>query len=126
MMDLEFAHMEYLSDSLHICFLSSETRAIADIVQSILQCALDLRSCLVGSTSEAGVKEGFPSIVSRINISQVVTVKETFDKNIKELFLCYLKSPRNREFGLAQFWEYLDYNEHYSEVIGKEMSHYVS
>lgn len=54
---------------------------------------------------------------------QVLTIRGTFDKNIKELYLCYLKSPRHMEFGLSGFWDYLNYNEYYSEVIGKEMGY---
>ncbi|KAM7528373.1 hypothetical protein LguiB_031783 [Lonicera macranthoides] len=124
MMDLESVHMAYLTDSLHVCFLSDETRLIASIVQSILQCALDFRSCLIGSIWEAGLYTGgLQSKLSRINISQVLTIRGTFDKNIKELYLCYLKSPRHMEFGLSGFWDYLNYNEYYSEVIGKEMGY---
>ncbi|KAK4407532.1 Gamma-tubulin complex component 2 [Sesamum angolense] len=49
MLDLESVHMAYLTESLHICFLSNETRPIAGIIQNILQCAMDFRSCLTGS-----------------------------------------------------------------------------
>lgn len=124
MVDLEFAHMSYLTDSLHICFLSNETQGIASIIQNILQCALDFRSCLIGSTWETGLDEGDSSSkVSRINISQVLTVKGIFHKNLKELYLCYLKSPRHGEFSLSRFWDYVNYNDYYTEVIGKEMGH---
>ncbi|KAM3398721.1 putative protein isoform X1 [Capsicum galapagoense] len=107
MMDLHSAHMAYLNDSLHICFLSEETQHIASIIRSILQSAVDFRSCLKG------------------DISQVLHMRKSFAKNIKELYLCYLKSPKHGEFGLSSFWERLNYNGHYSEVIGKQMGHQV-
>ncbi|XP_049353927.1 uncharacterized protein LOC125818481 [Solanum verrucosum] len=107
MMDLHSAHMAYLNDSLHLCFLSEETQHIASIIRSILQSAVDFRSCLKG------------------DISQVLNMRKSFSKNIKELYLCYLKSPKHGEFGLSSFWERLNYNDHYSEVIGKQMGHQV-
>ncbi|XP_055833261.1 uncharacterized protein LOC129902197 [Solanum dulcamara] len=107
MMDLHSAHMAYLNDSLRICFLSEETQHIASIIRSILQSAVDFRSCLKG------------------DIYQVLNMRKSFSKNIKELYLCYLKSPKHGEFGLSSFWERLNYNDHYSEVIGKQMGHQV-
>lgn len=107
MMDLHSAHMAYLNDSLHICFLSEETQHIASIIRSILQSAVDFRSRLKG------------------DISQVLHMRKSFSKNIKELYLCYLKSPKHGEFGLSSFWEHLNYNDHYSDVIGKQMGHQV-
>lgn len=107
MMDLHSTHMAYLNDSLHICFLSEETQHIASIIRSILQSAVDFRSCLKG------------------DISQVLSMRESFSKNIKELYLCYLKSPKHGEFGLSSFWERLNYNDHYSQVISKQMGHQV-
>ncbi|KAI7743416.1 hypothetical protein M8C21_011267, partial [Ambrosia artemisiifolia] len=108
--DLDIVHMDYLRDSQSICFLSNDMKQIADIIQSILQCALDFRS------------------VTRLNgglldISQVLTIKQTFDQNMKQLYACYLNSPKNVEFSLPRFWEYLDYNHHYSDVINEEMGH---
>lgn len=50
---------------------------------------------------------------------QVLAVKATFEENLKELYLCYLKSPKNREFGLFRFWEYLNYNDYFSNIINK-------
>lgn len=50
-------------------------------------------------------------------------MKQTFDKNMKELHLCYLKSPKHGKFGLSHFWEYLNYNKYYSDV-GNEMAYY--
>ncbi|KAL0389244.1 UNVERIFIED_CONTAM: Gamma-tubulin complex component 2 [Sesamum calycinum] len=71
MLDLESVHMAYLTESLHICFLSNETRPIAGIIQNILQCAMDFRSCLTGSILGAGSSdETLTSIFSQIDISQ--------------------------------------------------------
>nr|XP_011463187.1 PREDICTED: gamma-tubulin complex component 6 isoform X2 [Fragaria vesca subsp. vesca] len=117
MMDLQSVHMAYLSDSLHICFLSDETKPIACIIESILQCALDFRSCLTGGVWNAGTGQGnLVATLSGINISQVIAIKRTFDKNMKELHSCYLKSPKHGEFGLSHFWEYLNYNRYYSDA----------
>ncbi|CAK9149457.1 unnamed protein product [Ilex paraguariensis] len=95
-------------------------RSVASIIGNILQCALDFKSCLIGGTWEAGHKGRLLSKLSLINIPQVLATKGTFDKNLKELYLCYLKSPRHVKLGLSHFWDYLNYNEYYSEIIGKE------
>ncbi|KAI3804386.1 hypothetical protein L1987_25880 [Smallanthus sonchifolius] len=108
--DLDFVHMDYLNDSRCICFLSNDMKQIADIIQSILQCALDFRSV-------AGLKGDL------LDVSQVLTIKKTFDQNIRQLYACYLNSPKNVEFSLPRFWEYLDYNHHYADVINDEMGH---
>ncbi|XP_021658753.2 uncharacterized protein LOC110648730 isoform X2 [Hevea brasiliensis] len=116
MMDLELVHMEYLTDSLNICFLSDETRSVASIIESILQCALDLRSCLTTSIWDVGLyQEDSLGKLSRINMSQVLSIKQKFNKNLKELHLCYLKSPRHGKFGLSCFWGYLNYNQYYTD-----------
>ncbi|KAK3031800.1 hypothetical protein RJ639_036952 [Escallonia herrerae] len=108
MMDLESVHVTYLADSLHM-------QPVARIIQSILQCALDFRSCLIGSTWEAGLEEGgLFSKLARINRTQVITIRETFDKSLKDLHRCYLKTPRHGEFGLSPFWDFLNFNEYYS------------
>lgn len=124
MLDLEGVHMAYLIDSLNICFLSDETRPVASIIQNILQCALDFRSCLGGGIWDVGMDQGNSlGKFSRINISQVLAIKRTLDKNLKELHVCYLKSPKHGEFGLSRFWAHLNYNEYYSDV-GNEMGYY--
>ncbi|GMP91833.1 hypothetical protein CsSME_00042339 [Camellia sinensis var. sinensis] len=123
MMDLKSVHMAYLTDSLHICFLSDELQSIASIIENILQCALEFRACLRGSMYDAGLDGNFSDKLSRINISQVLAIKRTFDKNLKELHLCYLKTPKHREFALSHFWSYLNFNEYYSDV-SNETSHY--
>ncbi|KAK1354061.1 hypothetical protein POM88_047317 [Heracleum sosnowskyi] len=119
MMDFESAHMSYLNDSLTICFLSDETTGIASIIQNILQCALDFRSCLTGSTWQTGVEIGDSSSnFSQTNISQVHNIRRVFYNNLKELYICYLKSPKHGEFSLSRFWDCLNYNDYYAEVIG--------
>ncbi|KAH9699203.1 Spc97 / Spc98 family of spindle pole body (SBP) component [Citrus sinensis] len=117
MMDLESVHMAYLSDALDICFLSDETRVVASIIEGILQCALDFQSCLTRGIWDAELDQGdFLGKLSRINVSQVLAIKQKFDKNLKELHLCYLKSPKHGEFGLSRFWRYLNYNEFFSDI----------
>lgn len=117
MLDLESVHMAYLMDSLHICFLSDETRTVASIIENILQCALDFRSCLNGGIWDVKMDRGdLLGKCSRINISKVLSIKQMFNKNLSELHLCYLKSPKHGEFGLSRFWAYLNFNEYYSNV----------
>ncbi|KAK7405823.1 hypothetical protein VNO78_07433 [Psophocarpus tetragonolobus] len=117
MMDLESVHMEYLADSLCICFLSDETKAIGSIIESILQCALDFRSCItVGAWDSGSDPEDLLGRLSRINISQVLSIKQKFDRSLKELHICHLKGPKHGIFGLSRFWDYLNYNEYYSNV----------
>ncbi|XP_061354421.1 uncharacterized protein LOC133299039 isoform X2 [Gastrolobium bilobum] len=117
MMDLESVHMEYLADSLCICFLSDETKAVGSIIESILQCALDFRSCLtVGAWDTGSDQEKLLGKLSTINISQVLSIKQKFDRSLKELHICYIKEPKHWNFGLSRFWEYLNYNEYYSHV----------
>ncbi|KAJ7960372.1 Gamma-tubulin complex component [Quillaja saponaria] len=128
MMDFESVHMEYLTDSLHICFLSDETRTVASIIESILQFALDFRSCLTAGVWDVEVnQQNLLSKLSRINISQVLSIKQKFDKNLNELHLCYLKTPKHGEFGLSCFWDYLNYNKFYSDASNEmEVSWFLS
>lgn len=56
-------------------------------------------------------------------ILQVLVIKKRFDRNMKELHLCHLKSPKVGDFGLSRLWECLNYNYHYSNT-GNEMSYY--
>ncbi|KAK9755780.1 hypothetical protein RND81_01G050100 [Saponaria officinalis] len=126
MMDLESVHKAYLMDSSRICFLSDEMRPISNNLQSILQCALDFRSCLVNGVRDVGTANDILlGDIAQINISQVFLIKEKFDKNIKELHLCYLKSPKHAEVGLGPFWSCLNYNNFYSNV-GFDMPHHSS
>ncbi|XP_065865805.1 uncharacterized protein [Euphorbia lathyris] len=117
MMDLESVHMEYLTDSLRICFLSDETRTIASIIERILQCALDFRSCLTSNSGDGVLNQGdLLGKLSRINMSQVFAIRQKFNKNLKELHLCYLRSPKHGEFGLSSFWGYLNYNQYFTDA----------
>ncbi|KAF7815439.1 Gamma-tubulin complex component 6 [Senna tora] len=76
MMDLESVHMEYLANSLRICFLSDETRTVGSIIESILQCALDFRLCLKAGAWDVEIdEENLSGISSRINISQMSPMK---------------------------------------------------
>ncbi|KAL5708845.1 hypothetical protein ACHQM5_019600 [Ranunculus cassubicifolius] len=125
MFDLESVHMAYLADSLHICFLSDETRQIAGIIDNILQCALDFRSCFTTGSWDVGNGSSDSSkVLGRLNLYQVRNIKSTFEKNLKELYHCYLKSPKHGEFSLCRFWGYLNYNDYYSGVINNGPRHY--
>ncbi|KFK33855.1 hypothetical protein AALP_AA5G068900 [Arabis alpina] len=118
MMDLESVHMAYLSKALRICFLSEETRVISNIIENILQCALDFRSCLPrGPQSTGGVPNDSCTKTLGINTSQVMMVKQKFDKELKELHLCHLKSPKHGRFGLSRFWDCLNFNLYYSDIL---------
>ncbi|KAI3988516.1 hypothetical protein MKX01_026330 [Papaver californicum] len=119
MLDIEFVHIQYLADSLHICFLSNETRPVAAIIENILQSALDFRSCfLPGGDESVSDQRDSSRILDRLNFSQVLSIKGTFEKNLKELYICYLKSPKHEKYGLCHFWRYLNYNDYYLNVIG--------
>ncbi|XP_047332272.1 uncharacterized protein LOC124935884 [Impatiens glandulifera] len=118
MMDLETLHMEYLANSMHVCFLSDELQSVGAIIRNILQCAVDFKSCsTVGVADAAGVDRDLFGKHSCINISQVLAIKQTFDKNLKELYLCHLKSSKHTEYrGVSRFWRYLNYNEFYTDT----------
>ncbi|CAL9247900.1 unnamed protein product [Arabidopsis halleri] len=118
MMDLESVHMAYLSEALRICFLSDETRVISNIIENILQCALDFRSCLPrGIQSTDRVPNDSQTKTLGINTSQVMMVKQNFDKELKELHKCHLRSPKHGKFGLSRFWDYLNFNLYYSDIL---------
>ncbi|GAB4859901.1 hypothetical protein Ancab_011382 [Ancistrocladus abbreviatus] len=122
MMDLESVHMAYLTDSLHICFLSDEAQSVSNIITNILQYALDFHSCLAKKVGNVKLdNRDLTSSLSQINISQVLSVKEKFDKSMKELHLCYLRSSKHVEFGLSRFWSYLNYEAYYSNATGDIM-----
>ncbi|XP_019054445.1 PREDICTED: uncharacterized protein LOC104604116 isoform X2 [Nelumbo nucifera] len=125
MLDLEVVHMTYLASSLNICFLSDETRPVASIIESILQCALDFRSCFIGNVRNVGLDQGdLAGLLAQINFTQVLAIKATFEKNLKDLYLCYLKSPKHGDFGLCRFWGYLNYNDYYSNIFGDGIIHF--
>ncbi|KAL1193583.1 Gamma-tubulin complex component 3 [Cardamine amara subsp. amara] len=118
MMDLESVHMAYLSEALRICFLSEETRIISNIIENILQCALDFRSCLPRGIHSTGLlpNESWTKALG-INTSQVMMVKQNFDKELKELHKCHMRSPKHGKFGLSRFWDCLNFNFYYSDIL---------
>ncbi|CAH2065522.1 unnamed protein product [Thlaspi arvense] len=118
MMDLESVHMAYLSEALRICFLSDETRVISNIIENILQCAIDFGSCLPRGTQSTGrVPNDSWTKTLGINTSQVMMVKQKFDKELKDLHLCHLRSPKHGRFGLSRFWDCLNFNLYYSDIL---------
>ncbi|XP_047969375.1 uncharacterized protein LOC125213064 [Salvia hispanica] len=122
MLDLESVHMGYLTESMHICFLSNETQSIAGIIQNILQCAMDFRSCLAAiNVGAAADDEKFPNKFSQIDISQVQVIRRSFTKSLEDLYLIYLQSPKHGEFSISHFWDLLDSNEYYAGVMNKRM-----
>ncbi|KAK4762531.1 hypothetical protein SAY86_008299 [Trapa natans] len=106
MMDLESVHMEYLIDSLHICFLSEETQTIGSIIKNVLQCALDFRGCLIRRVQDADTRADLSN--------KVLILKKKFDGNMEELQRIYLKSPKHGKFGISHFWGFLNYNDYYT------------
>ncbi|KAL2945571.1 Gamma-tubulin complex component 6 [Bienertia sinuspersici] len=122
MMDLESVHMAYLKDSLRICFLSDETLSISQNIERILQCALDFRSCLVKGLGGSD-KQDLVEHMSQINVSQALSIKRKFDKNLKELHSSYLKSSKQGELGLPRLWTCLNYNDYYTDAFVNDMWH---
>ncbi|XP_051141817.1 uncharacterized protein LOC127258835 [Andrographis paniculata] len=121
MTDLESVHMTYLSESLLICFLSKETQPIAGIIRSILQCAIDFRSCLNGSMMGYGSSDANLTNRLHIDIAQVHSIRSAFAKNVEDLYLIYVQSPKHSEFSVSRFWDYLNYNEYYGGAMSKKM-----
>ncbi|WVZ86763.1 hypothetical protein U9M48_033497, partial [Paspalum notatum var. saurae] len=87
------------------CFLSDESKQVAMIIKSMLQLALDLRSCFQspGDTSDLSVDQ-LSNLHSLVNFSQVDAVGTKFDDNIKELYILHAKSSKYGELGLSRFW----------------------
>lgn len=124
-LDLELVHMSYLADALHICFLSAETKPVALIIQNILQCASDFRHCFTGGgLDDATNRADSLNLQSQINFSRVFAIKVTFEKNLKDLYLLYLKSPKHGELNFSRFWGYLNYNDYYANTFNKEMGYF--
>ncbi|KAI0501283.1 hypothetical protein KFK09_016227 [Dendrobium nobile] len=120
-LDLESVHMLYLADAVHICFLSDDAKEVATIIKNILQCALDFRLCFSGNRFSDLLHEKDESYLrSQIDFTQVSTVNTSFKKNLKELYLLYIKSPKHREFSLYRFWNHLNFNGYFSTIINKE------
>ncbi|CAH8357559.1 unnamed protein product [Eruca vesicaria subsp. sativa] len=121
MMDLESVHMAYLNEALRICFLSDETRVISNIIENILQCAVDFRCCLPrGVQSTARFPNDSWTKTLGINTSQVIVVKQKFEKELKDLHLCHMKSPKHGRSRLSRFWDCLNFNLFYSDIIRRD------
>ncbi|KAL5675230.1 hypothetical protein ACJX0J_011361, partial [Zea mays] len=72
-LDLEYVHICYITDALDICFLSDESKQVATIIKSMLQLALELRSCFQsGDTCDLSVNQ-LSNLQYLINFSQVDT-----------------------------------------------------
>ncbi|KAL5216817.1 hypothetical protein ABZP36_008218 [Zizania latifolia] len=121
MLDLEYVHLCYVTDALHICFLSTEAKPIAAIIKSIIQQALELRLCFksLDDISESTVKEF--NLRTLINFSEVDAIRTKFEGNMKDLYILHTKSSKYGELGLSRFWGYLNYNEFHSLTISKDM-----
>lgn len=121
MLDIEYVHLCYVTDALHICFLSTETKPVATIIKSMLQLALQFRSCFksLGGISESTVNQ--VDLHSLINFSQVDAIGTKFESNIKDLYIMRSKSSKYEELGLSRLWGYLNYNEYHSLKISKDV-----
>lgn len=116
MLDLESVHKVYLSDSLHICFLSSQMKPVREFICNIMQCVLDFRSCF--SYKFQNYDEGEPfKLTNKINFSRVLEVKDSFEQNLRQLYERYIKFGEQSEITLGYFWMYLDYNEFISNTL---------
>ncbi|CAN6465030.1 unnamed protein product [Victoria cruziana] len=121
LLDLESVHMAYLCEALEICFHGSEMQAIADIIDNILECAVSFPSCFTRYDQKFQINHSsFLDLLTQVNFSQVLAVKVTFEKSMRELHSCYLRYERSREFGLYLFWEYLNFNEYFSTLTVKK------
>ncbi|EPS67785.1 hypothetical protein M569_06989, partial [Genlisea aurea] len=101
MYDLESEHMAYLTESLHICFLSEETRHIAAAVENILQCAMEYHSSLMGR-----------------RMGLVQSIRRRFIQNLEELYLMRLKSPKEGGGGgIGCLWDMLNFNKYYGGIL---------
>ncbi|XP_065028495.1 uncharacterized protein LOC135651869 isoform X1 [Musa acuminata AAA Group] len=124
MLDLESVHMSYLAEALHICFLSEDTKPVAVIIENILQCALDFGLHLTGGHLYAGTNRPGPlNLQSDINLCKVSTIQTIFERNLKDLYLLYLKSPKHVDFSLCRFWDHLNYNEYYSNIFNRDTNY---
>ncbi|KAL6516398.1 hypothetical protein OROGR_019703 [Orobanche gracilis] len=133
MLDLEAVHMTYLTESLHICFLSDGTQPIAGIIQNILQCAIDFRSCFTRCLLDDGSDdEKVTNRFSRPDISKVQTIRSVFTKNLEDLYLIYLQSPKHDGplYHSSKYGEFdpcgsLDYNEQGYEYTNGPLYHVI-
>ncbi|TVU14863.1 hypothetical protein EJB05_38359 [Eragrostis curvula] len=122
MLDLEYVHLCYVTDALHICFLSNDTKPVAAIIKIIMQQALELRSCFqsLDGISELSVNP-LNDLHSLINFSQVDAIRMKFEGSIKDLYILHSKSSKYGELGLSRFWGYLNYNEYHSMTVSANM-----
>lgn len=116
MLDLESVHKVYLSDSLHLCFLSSQMTPVRELICNIMQCVLDFRSCFRYKFQNYDEGEPF-NLTNRIDFSRVLEVKDSFEQNLKQLYERYIKFGEQSEMTLGYFWMYLDYNEFISTTL---------
>ncbi|XP_042436289.1 uncharacterized protein LOC122022383 isoform X2 [Zingiber officinale] len=124
MLDLESLHMSYLAEALHICFLSNDSKPVAAIIKNILQCVLDYGLCLTGGQlSVLDDSSETLELQSHINLSEAFAIKTAFEKNLKDLYFLYCKSPKHVDFSLCRFWDHLNYNEYYSNFFNKDMGY---
>ncbi|KAF8702493.1 hypothetical protein HU200_032872 [Digitaria exilis] len=122
LLDLEYVHMCYITDALDICFLSDGSKQVATIIKSMLQLALELRSCFQSrDVCDLSVNQ-LNDLHSLINFSQVDAIKTRFEGNIKDLYILHSKSSKYGKLGLSRFWGYLNYNEYHSTTISTDMS----
>lgn len=121
MLDIEYVHLCYVTDALHICFLSNETKPVATIIKSMLQQALEFRSCFksLADFSESTVDQ--LDLHSLINFSKVDSIGSKFESNIKDLYILHSKSSKHEEIGLSRFWGNLNYNEYHSSKLNKDL-----
>ncbi|XP_008668251.1 uncharacterized protein [Zea mays] len=123
-LDLEYVHICYITDALDICFLSDESKQVATIIKSMLQLALELRSCFQsGDTCDLSVNQ-LSNLQYLINFSQVDVIRTKFEDNIKDLYILHSKSSKYTELGLSRFWGYLNYNEYHSTKVSKDMDNF--
>lgn len=54
---------------------------------------------------------------------QVSTIQTIFERNLKDLYLLYLKSPKHVDFSLCRFWDHLNYNEYYSNIFNRDTNY---
>lgn len=104
--DLEAIHGAYLRDALHRCFLSDEMGPVKACIDEIMQCLLNLRSCLF-YFGEQG-EDGQFDITSDRVYSVVLEVKTQYEKSIKQLH--HLRSASHNQTSLSYFWMRLDFN----------------
>ncbi|CAC05635.1 putative protein [Arabidopsis thaliana] len=81
---------------------------------------MDLESVHMAYLSEA-LRIGIQSTDRVPNDSWTKTLgintSQNFDKELKELHKCHLRSPKHGKYGLSRFWDYLNFNLYYSDIL---------